>query len=259
LLLGSLGLALAAGCSNPPHVTPDTITTRSCVNGARSLHFTLYYTAPYISSVEAESNSANVLGTPFVVGVLPGVFEVTADLDSIALGEEVTLGFVATALGVLELSVSDIEFYSVPSDQLPADPDCTAGPSPIFEVALDVVHGVVLDVSNGSLQPMTMQSLELVESPELLSAPMLDWSNPDFNALPWQPALGAGTPLDPLAPPLVIDLPDEAQPTTRAVLCRFVSLSQGNEMRGIVEVDLAGGPLRARTATLGEVKALYRN
>jgi hypothetical protein len=110
-------------------------------------------------------------------------------------------------------------------------------------------------VTNPNPLPMTLVALDLVESPDVLDASSLDWDDPAFNALPWQAAAPGGVTLDAAAPPLAIDLPGTA--SGRAILCRFISVYNGMEVRGIMQAS-AGSPLAVKSSTWGALKALYR-
>jgi hypothetical protein len=115
---------------------------------------------------------------------------------------------------------------------------------------------LTLQVSDPYPLPMTLVSLELVESPTVLNASLLDWDNGSFNALPWVPATTGGAILDAASAPLAINLPDTA--TGAAVLCRAISIYDGMEVRGIIQINLSP-PLATKLATWSSVKALYRN
>ena len=255
LLLGGACLVLAAGCQRPLYTIEAVVSARSCVNGARGIRFLV---DAGVSAVTYEGGSANVVGDPSLTDLGIGLLEVSAELDSVPSGDEVTLKF--TLLGFFPGTgqVSDIGFFTVPPPGLPEMPDCMPGVSPILTLSNDIQTGLKLQVSNPALHPMTLVSLELAQVPGLLPAPMLDWSNAEFNALPWQAAVPGGTQLDSQAPPLVVDLPDHVAPTTNATLLRFISSVEGEELRGIVQVDL-NGTVAVEPKTWSGVKSKYRN
>ena len=256
LLLASAFLALTAGCTRPIYTIDSVIAARSCVNDARAIRFLV--DTGGASSVTWEGGSANIVGDPSIADLGPGILEVTAELDSVPIGDEVTLHF--SLVGVFPASgqVSDIAFYTVPPPGLPQTPDCAPGGTPDFTLLNDVHLGLTLQVSNPSPRPMTLALLQLAEVPGLLPKPMLDWSDPTFNALPWQTALPGNTPLDFQAPPQVIELPGQAGPATQGTLLRFISIVEGEEFRGIVQVDL-NGIVAAQPTTWSAVKSKYRN
>ena len=259
LLAGTVLAVFALGCSIPPISTEQSLELHSCVDGARSVRFVAVI-GPMVTTADAQAGSSNIIGTPDVQFFGPGV-QVTAELDNVPLGDPVTFLLSATAVGYeISVTVTDVAFYTVPPDQIPPDPDCTPASSPEFTLANETALGLglVLNVSNPSSQPMMLTVLDLTESPNLLPPSSLDWTNPDFNALPWHTAVGGGTSLDPAAPPLVIDLPDAA-PGAEAALLRFHSFSEGGPMRGIVQASLVEGTVATRPTTWGAVKALYRN
>jgi hypothetical protein len=259
LLAGSALAVFALGCSHTPITTEQSLELHSCLGGARSVRFTAAI-GPMVTTADAQAGSSNIIGTPDVQFLGFGV-QVTAELDNVALGDPVTFLLSATTLGYeVSVEVIDVAFYTVPPDQIPPDPECTPASSPEFTLANETALGLglVLNVSNPTSQPMMLTMLDLTESPNLLPPSSLDWTNPDFNALPWHTAVGGGTSLDPAAPPLVIDLPDTA-PGAEAALLRFSSFSEGGPMRGIVQASLVEVPLATTPTTWGAVKALYRN
>jgi hypothetical protein len=257
LLLATGALAVfALGCGKTPITTEESIEVKSCINGARSVRL-LFALAPLVTAADAQAGSSNIIGTPDVQFLGPEV-QITAELDNVPFGDPVTLLISATTLGFdTSVSVEEVAFYTVPPDQIPADPDCTPSASPEFALANEPALGLVLHVSNPTAQPMSLTMLEFTRSPTVLPALSLDWTNPEFNALPWEPAIGGSTPLDAAAPPLEIDLPDDAL-GAHASLCRFASVFGGAEMRGIFQATLVEEPLPAQSSTWGAVKALYR-
>lgn len=258
LLAGGALAVFVLGCSHTPITTQQSLELHSCVDGARSVRF-VAAVGPMVSTADAQAGSSNIIGTPDIQFLGFGV-QVTAELDNVPLGDPVTFQLSATTLGYeVSVDVEDVSFYTVPPDQIPPEPECTPSSSPEFTLANETALGLglVLQVSNPTSQPMTLSMLELARSPDVIPPSSLDWANPDFNALPWQPAVGGSTPLDGAAPPLMIDLPDDAL-GAHAALCRFASVSAGMEMRGIVQAALVEVPLRTQSTTWGAVKALYR-
>jgi hypothetical protein len=259
LLAGGAIAVFALGCSTPPISTQETLELHSCVDGARSVRF-MAEIGPMVTTADAQAGTSNIIGTPDVQFLGFGV-QVTAELDNVPLGDPVTFLLSATALGYeISVTVTDVAFYTVPPDEIPSEPECTPASSPEFTLANDTVlgMGLVLNVSNPSSQPMMLTVLDLTESLNPLPPSSLDWTNPDFNALPWHTAVGGGTSLDPAAPPLVIDLPDVPS-GAEAALLRFTSFSDGGPVRGIVQASLVEGTVATTPTTWGAVKALYRN
>ena len=261
LLYGAIGVALLAGCQNIPATSHDVIELQSCTSNARSVRFDLNYTSAWVSSISLESQSANVVGTPTIDDLGFGTFQITAELNNAALNEAVSLGFAAQMGQYGAAWVGDVHFYNVPpADITDAEPSCTPGVLP--EIALDNAPalGLHMQVSNPGAGTLTLESLELAQSPVLLPPSALHWGGADFEGLTWTPGVVGGAPLVSGSPPLVIDLPESALPGTRAVLCRFVSGGEaGFTSRVITEVDLASGPLATKPSTWGAIKALYHN
>jgi hypothetical protein len=252
-----LALALATstvGCSLPQFHAEEVIQTQSCIAGARSMQLT-FDVVPSLIAVDWVGGSSNIIGDPVIFGP-PGVVVIAA-LDNVGLGDEVTLRFDTVGGPGMFVQVLDVQFYPVPPDSIPPAPGCDPTSSPQFRVDNDASVALALHVSNATSQPMSVQRLELTTSPSVLSPTALVWGDPAFEALPWHAALPADTELDPLAPPTLIDLPEDAG-GANAALCRFESSSRGRTMRGIFQVDLTGLPVGAKPADWGAVKARYR-
>lgn len=103
---------------------------------------------------------------------------------------------------------------------------------------------------------MTLLKLDLAHIPTALDPSLLSEDNPVLNALPWQSVIAGGALLDPAGPPLSTQFPDVM--ADGAVLCRFDSVYDGNEVSGIIQADLAT-PLATKLSTWGGVKSLFRN
>jgi hypothetical protein len=268
LVLGGVGLALLAGCTNVPYVTHDVITTQSCTAGAKAVRFLVGYSDPFVTSIDVQPGSSNIVGVPGIVDTGFG-FEVTAELNNVGLGEQVIILFNAVALRPFALAVSDVQYFTVPPDQI-VDPGCNAGVSPEIALIETTAQHLVLQISNPSTHVVTLETLQLAGSPIHLDPPMLDWSGSSFNALPWQSPLQTPTVLDPALPPVEFELPSSMDLTWKSLYLRFVcsthfadlrtgtSFQTSIEMRGITEVDVVGGPVATQSTTWGAVKALYR-
>jgi hypothetical protein len=252
-LWGALALALIAGCTNIPQVIDTAVTVNSCTGNALAMRVTGTY-GPFVTGISWNGGSSNIVGTPTIndYGIS---FEVIAELNHVSLGEPVTLDLLATAIVGSGIGISDVEFFTVPPDSIVGD-GCKAGSSPEFGLAN--TQGAVKLELTAPAEPLILGMLQLAESPDVLSPSSLDWSDPVFNALSWHDAVVGATPLDPAGPPLVVDLPGTTTPGTKAVLCRFTSIENGMELRGIVQTQLTG-PLASEPTTWGAVKALYRS
>ncbi len=246
-------LPIAVACSLPVYDIQEVIQARSCTDDAVTMLATVGVSG-ILFDVGYDGGSANIIGTPLLVPNA-GNLLLVADLDDVDLGEAVTLRYHAkVSTAFLSVTTTDILFFTMPWEQYP--PACSAAEGPSFQIALDPIYDLLLRVSNPGPLPLTIVVLELAEA-SLLSPEQLDWEDPVFNALPWHAAVLGGTILDGASPPLAIDLPDELT-GGGAVLCRVVSLYDGHEVKGIVQVNVTGSPVAARTTTWGAVKALYR-
>jgi hypothetical protein len=248
-------LAGVAACTLPMIEVQQVIETRSCTDDAVAMTV-LVETGGVVTSVNYEGGSANVLGIPLVMPAANTVFLV-ADLDDADMGEAVTLKYSARVLapGVVEVGVTDIEFYKA-SWFDGAPPDCAPSNGPEFQIALSPLGDLNMHLKNPGPDQLTIVMLELAET-NLLPPSSLDWDDPAFNALSWHAAVPGGTMLDSGAPPMEIDLPDVLT-SGGAAVCRFITVCNGQELRGIMQADLTGQPIDAAPATWGQIKALYR-
>jgi hypothetical protein len=267
VLIAAAGAVLALACQ--PAVEVDAVVTaRSCTDNAQTMIFELNSSSA-MHNFYYLGGSANVLGIPFVYpnNQNPTDWSVVTDLNNVAHNDKVTVKFqthVDINVQPVTLSLAGISFFKAPSSPLPTVPDCAPAQSPTFTITyiqpppgsqLKAPASLTLEVSDPNPLPMSLVLLDLVHVPEMLDASVLDWDNADFNALPWQSAIPGGAILDPASPPVVTPLPDG--PAGGAVLCRFVSIYDGNEVSGIVQENLSA-PLGTKAATWGEVKALFR-
>lgn len=262
LVLGAGALVLlACGCSlTPPMAIQCVLATKSCTDDAKTMTFRMQSSSP-ILTVTYLGGTPNVVGIPIAYsGGSTLDIHVVTDLNDADFGEPVAVKFASyvNVANYLTVSLSDVAFFKLPSYANPEIPDCAVIQAPWFKIHSDVSNGLTLDVSNASALPLTLVSLDLVELPDLLPVSALDWDDPVFNALPWQPAVPAGgTVLDGASPPIMVDLPDAAAGGP-AILCRFISIYDGQEIRGIMQANL-DTPLATKATTWGKVKALYRN
>jgi hypothetical protein len=165
----------------------------------------------------------------------------------------------------LTVTLADVAFYRQPASSFPTVPDCAVVQSPKFTITQPVPPGnaapassenLMVEVADPGALPLSIVALDFAEAPGMLPPDQLDWDAPAFNALSWQQEAPGGLVLDAAAPPAVINLPGAT--SAPAVLCRFISIYDGMEVRGILQVDVAGTALRTAPSTWGAVKALYR-
>jgi hypothetical protein len=265
ILLATASLVVALGCE--PGMRIDAVVeARSCTDNAQTMILLMNSTSPELG-VGFTGGSSNVKGIPqtYSDGSTLHTWIMT-ELDHVNLNEKVTVKFYSFVIvaNTLTVSLADVAFYKSPWYTYPTVPDCAVTHTPQFTVTQPVPHrsgaialsdGVTVEVTNPNPLPMTLVALDLVESPDVLDPSSLDWDAPAFNALPWQAAAPGGATLDAAAPPLAIDLPGTA--SGRAILCRFISVYDGMEVRGIMQAS-AGSPLADKPSTWGGVKALYR-
>jgi hypothetical protein len=246
-------LSVLAACQPATYDIQQVIEAESCTDDAVAMQAQVESSGSL--SLTFDAASANVVGAPLEIPFGPASLLV-AELNSVNTGDKVMLRYNAhiTTVGFLSVSVTDIAFYKTPWEE-GNPPDCSPADGPAVEVVTDGVYDLHLRIRNPGPLPMMITSLELVES-DLLPGSSLDWQDDQFNALPWVPAVQSGTMLEPGAPAVIVDLPDVATGGP-AALCRFISVYDGHEVRGITQVNLAGQPVTVRSTTWGAVKALY--
>ena len=266
VLVAAACLVLALGCQ-PSMLVDTVVTAKSCTNNAHTMTFELHSNCA-INGAIFTGGTPNVLGIRalYANGTSQNM-TVVSELDNAMKNDKVQEAFHAgvTIHGTVVMSLADLAFYQANWQSIGA-PDCAVIQSPRYTVTYVPAPGTLLAraISPASLSlqvsdpyplPMTLVSLELVESPAVLDPSLLDWDNASFNALPWVSAAG-GAILDAASAPLVVNLPGTA--TGAAVLCRYISIYDGMELRGIIQVNLTP-PLATKLATWSAVKALYRN
>lgn len=265
VLLAAFGLVLALGCTQSMQV--DTVVTaKSCTNNAHTMTLELHSNSA-INGAIFQGGTPNVLGIAalYANGTSQNM-TVVSELDNAMKNDKVEEAFHAYAsiTGPVVVSVANLAFYQADWQSIGA-PDCAVVESPQYTITYTPAPGSLLksaspaslslQVSDPYPLPLTLVALDLVESPAVLDASLLDWDNSSFNALPWVSAAPGGAILDAASAPLAVNLPDTA--TGAAVLCRCISIYDGMEVRGIIQVDLTP-PLATRLATWGAVKGLYR-
>jgi hypothetical protein len=255
-LLGSVGLVLLVGCDNPV-ITDNSVTANSCVDGAHALR--ILVDAPTLVQKWMISASPNVVSSS-IVDVSPTSFYVIAELDNVAAGEPVTIE-VKTAVHTSNpsVSLSDIDFYTVPPPDLPPDPSCTTEALPNIDIANPPGGEVQVRIHDPLPGPLEIEQIDFAQTGVLLTPEALAWGDPQFEALDWQAGISGAVVLDPASGPLVISLGTSVTPGTIGVLCRFRSSANGQEVKGITQVELMNSALKAQSTTWGKVKSLYRN
>lgn len=266
ILLAVACLVLALGCQ-PAMLVDTVITAKSCTNNAHTMTFVMHSNCA-INGAIFTGGTPNVLGIRalYANGTSQNMTCVS-ELDNAMKNDKVQEAFHAgvTIQGTVVMSLADLAFYQADWQSIGA-PDCGVIHSPQYTVTYVPAPGsflkraspasLTLAVSDPYPLPMTLVSLELVESAAVLDPSVLDWDNATFNALPWATATPGGAIMDAASAPLEVNLPDMA--TGAAVVCRFISVYDGMEVRGIMQVDLSP-PLATKLVTWSSVKALYRN
>jgi hypothetical protein len=265
ILLATTSLVLALGCTQSMQV--DTVVTaKSCTDNAHTMTFEMQSNSPITGTIFL-GGTPNVLGIAAVYanGTSQNM-TVVSELDNAMKNDKVEEAFHAyvSITGPVDVSLANLAFYQADWQSIGA-PDCAVVQSPEYTITYSPAPGLLalaaspaslsLAVSDPYPLPMTLVALDLVASPAVLDASLLDWDNASFNALPWASAAPGGAILDAASPPLAVNLPDTA--TGAAVLCRCISIYDGMEVRGIIQISLSP-PLATRLATWGAVKALYR-
>ena len=271
LTAGACGV-LALGCA--PAIQIDAVVTgKSCVNGAQTMKMELLSNTP-VHNFIFEGGSSNVLGIPAVQPNGNNTMDtfVVTDLDNVNKNEKVSVEF-KCAVDVhnpMVVQLANLTFFKQPSNLNPTVPDCTVTQTPTFTILWQSTPPPVapqtarksdrpsftLQVSDANPLPMSLVQLDLVHIPAALDPSSLSDDNQALNALPWQPAVVGGALLDPAGPPVSTPLPDDG--SDGAVLCRFTSSYDGNDVSGILQINLSA-PLATRVASWGNVKALFRN
>jgi hypothetical protein len=268
LLIAGACTSLALACQ--PAVEVDAVVSaKSCTDGAHTMIFELNSNSP-LHNYFFLGGSSNVLGIPFVYpnNQNPEDWSVVTDLDNVAKNQKVTVKF-ETHIDVVNpvvVKLANVSFFKAGSNPTPTVPDCSQTQGPTFTItyiqpppgsaAQKAPASLTLQVSDPNPLPMSIVQMDLVHVSSMLDASVLDWDSAAFNALPWQPAFPGGAVLDPASGPISTPLPDS--PGGGAVLCRFVSIYDGNEVDGIIQENLSV-PLATKTATWGNVKALFLN
>jgi hypothetical protein len=244
------------------------VSAKSCTDGAHTMIFELNSNSA-IHNFYYLGGSSNVLGIPFVYpksSQTTGDWFVVTDIDNVAKNEKVTVKFQTHAdlTNPVNVWLAGVSFFKAGSNPTPTVPDCAPTVSPTFTItyiqpppgaAQKATASLTLEVSDPNPLPMSIVQLDLVHLPAVVDPTILDADNAEFNALPWQPAFPGGAVLDPASGPMSTPLPDG--PAGGAVLCRFTSIYDGDELSGILQINLST-PLGTRLSTWGGVKALFR-
>ncbi|HET6348901.1 MAG TPA: hypothetical protein VFH88_07425 [Candidatus Krumholzibacteria bacterium] len=266
-LFAAVALVLVFGCQ-PAMIVDSVITTESCADSIHTMSFVMHSNSS-INGASFQGGSPNVIDIVALYhpGGSPTDLTVVTALDNAMKHDQVQEKFRAgvTIQGTVVVSLADFEFFQADWPNLGA-PDCDPVHSPQYTITYTPAPGVAamgaspatlsLEVSDPYPMPITLVDLDLVEVPALLDPSLLDWNNATFNGLPWTSVAPGGAMLAASAPPLDINLPDTA--TGAAVLCRYISIYNGYEVRGIMQLALESS-LPTRSSTWGAVKALFRD
>jgi len=259
LLLSGLAFVIALGCNGPAVPVPIDINVeaQSCVDGALSMSFDIVASNALFPATY-QYGSSNVIPIPTLTGSSTS-FHVTADLDTVAVNDAVSMTFSSSAFPNTTTSIQNIQFYTVPVAQLPHDPACPPeDDGPVIAVENMPGLGWHLEVSNPSSAPIVLEKLEVASVSTPLSRPLQHWDSPVLESVGWQVVRPPGTVLLPGTPAEFFDLPDTPPPGTQATLCRYIATSGGQEHRAIVQAYFFGGPVATKSRTWGEVKTLFR-
>lgn len=253
-IIGLLGV-FALACNSGPQTVNISVDEPSCVDGAQSMTFT-------IQSSNSIFLPVYVMGNPYVLGVPTTTqgtnsIDVVADVDNVPLGGQVQMMFQGAVMMNASISITNVQFYTVPAAQLPHDPACPPANGPVIGTNDLPGIGFHLEVSNPTPEPIIIQSLEMAESPVVYPPAEVCYGCASESA-PWVSVSPGGIVLAPGSPPLVFDLPDAMAPSTIATLLRYTAVYAGGVHRAVVEGDLLGGTVATQPTTWGKVKSLYR-
>jgi hypothetical protein len=253
-----LGAVFALGCNNAvPVETHIDVNAQSCVDNALSMSFDVVSTSVMFPGVFVYGSS-NVIPIPTTSPVTGG-FHVVAALDTVMNGEGVQMAFSAGAYPNGNITIQNIQFYTVPVTQV-APPACPPEHGPTIGTSTSPGLGFHMEVSNSGPDPLFIDQLEMAETPTLLPGSEMHWGGTDFEGLTWvpSPVLPPGVVLAPGSPPFILDLPELPSAGSAGVLMRYVShSSSGVESRAAVQVDLSSLPVAVQPSTWGKVKSLY--
>lgn len=259
LLYIGLGAVFALGCNNAvPVETHIDVNAESCVDNALSMSFDVVSTSVMFPGVY-QYGTPNVIPFP-TTSPITGGFHVVAALDSVMNGEGVQLAFSAGAFPNGNITIQNIQFYTVPVTQV-APPACPPEHGPTIGTSTSPGLGFHMEVSNSGPDPLFVDQLEMAETPTLLPGSEMHFGSSTFEGLAWVP-LPALPPvvLVPGGPPLILDLPEAPSSGSAAVLMRYTShSSSGVSSRAAVQVDLSSLPVAVQPSTWGKVKSLYRD
>jgi hypothetical protein len=269
LLLAGACTSLALACQ--PAVQIDAVVTaRSCTDDAQTMKMEFLSNTP-VHNFIFEGGSANVLGIPAIQpnGNNTGDTFVITDLANVKKSDKVSVEF-KCAVDVhnpMVMQLANVTFFKDPSNLNPTVPDCAVAQTPTFTIlwesqplpgsmASSPASSLSLEVSDPNPLPITLLQLELAHIPVALDPSLLSEDNPVLSALPWQSVIAGGALLDPAGPPVSSQFPNVM--ADGAVLCRFISVYDGNEVSGIMQANLSA-PLAAKLSTWGGVKSLFRD
>lgn len=256
LILAGLAAVLALGCNSGPMSADIVIEEPSCVEGALSMTFTVT-SSNTVALANYVIGSAHVIGTPAIIQGANS-FDVIAALNPTAINDVVTMKFSAIVSMNGALSVSNVQFYTVPPAQIPEIPECPPTHGPVIGTDDLPGLGAVLTIANPSPVPIMLNTLQIAEATVVLPPQLLEWGYFDSGTIPYVNAVPSMTLLLSGSPPIIVDLPDAPSPGTQATLMRYDATYGGANHRVIVQGDLVSGPVRTQMTTWGAVKALYK-
>ena len=258
ILFAGLVFVFALGCNGPSVPAPIDINVeaQSCVEGALSMSFDIVASNALFPATY-QYGSPNVIPIPTITGSSTS-FHVTADLDTVAVNDAVSMTFSSSAFPNTTTSIQNIQFYTVPAAQQVSGA-CPPEHGPVIGTNDLPGIGFHLEVSNPGPDPIALTGgIEMAEVPAL-SPPGEVHRYGNGELCDWQFVCPSGIVLAPGAPPLVFDLPDTPTFGTHGVMMRYSAHSGGGgEQYVLMQVDLVGSPVKVSERTWGAVKALYR-
>jgi hypothetical protein len=273
LLIAGACSCLAFAACQPAVQIEALVITHSCTDDARTMRMEFFSNTPVHNFIYV-TGTANVIADPAVRpngNNTSDTFVVTDLTTGVKANDEVSMvfKFAADLHNPMVVQLGNVAFFKETSDLIDLNtvPDCTLAQTPQLQVLWQSgptqVSAEKMSLANLTLQlsdpnplPMSLLQFDLVHIPAPLDASALSEGNPALAALPWQPAAPVGAVLDPAGPPVSTPLPGDI--VGGAVLCRFVSIYDGHEVNGIVQIDLSA-PLATKLSTWGGVKSLFRD
>ncbi len=257
ILLSGLAFVIALGCSGPSVPVPVDINmeAKSCVDGALSMSFDIVASNALFPATY-QYGSSNIIPVPTLTGSSTS-FHVVVGLDTVAVGETVSMTFSSSAFPNTSTSIQNIQFYTVPASQV-GPPACPPEHGPVIGTSDAPGLGLYMEVSNPSPEPLIIDQLEMAEVPTLFPASEVRRGGHGEDCT-WVIMCPTGFVLAPGSPPLVIDLPESPTGGTEGLMLRYIThSSSGVESSAMMQVDLSFLPVATQPTTWGKVKSLYR-